>query len=200
MRVLFTADPDSLVNGKIYTVTFINQNGTNQIALKETTDTTPLLNQTVLVKAGTNFRGTIFYYDGTSWKQGQNKTGINQAPVFDLYNDAGTPLSSLEGSTFAGNKIFSYKTGVGSNDTELGFPLSYRTIENSGDITFDFNLLNDTYQYDVLTDVLTVKTDTALLRKYTDRTTFSSVSGWKKAPMRSEQPVVLQYVLSLIHI
>ena len=194
MRVLFTADPDSLVNGKIYTVTFINQNGTNQIALKETTDTTPLLNQTVLVKAGTNFRGTIFYYDGTSWKQGQNKTGINQAPVFDLYNDAGTPLSSLEGSTFAGNKIFSYKTGVGSNDTELGFPLSYRTIENSGDITFDFNLLNDTYQYDVLTDVVTVKTDTALLRKYTARTTFSSVSGWKKAPMLSEQPVVLQYV------
>ena len=27
MRVLFTADPDSLVNGKIYTVTFITQNG-----------------------------------------------------------------------------------------------------------------------------------------------------------------------------
>ena len=56
MRVLFTADPDSLVNGKIYTVTFINPNGTNQIALKETTDTTPLENQTVPSKIRNKFQ------------------------------------------------------------------------------------------------------------------------------------------------
>ena len=50
----------------------------------------------------------------------------------------------------------------------------------------------DTYQYDVLTDVFTVSTDTALLRKYTDRTTFTNVSGWTKAPTKSTQPVVKQ--------
>ena len=38
MRVLFTADPDC--KRKIYTVTFINPNGTTQIVPKETTDTT----------------------------------------------------------------------------------------------------------------------------------------------------------------
>ena len=91
-------------------------------------------------------------------------------------------------------KYFLISKGKEPNDTELGFPLSYRTIENSGDITFDFNLLNDTYQYDQGTNVLNVKTDTALLRKYTNRTTFTSVSGWKKAPTKSEQPVILQYV------
>ena len=91
-----------------------------------------------------------------------------------------------------GNKIFSYKVGTGSNDTELGFPLSYRTIENSGDIVFDFNLLSDTYQYEVLTDVLNVSTDTGLLRKYSDRQTFVAKSGWIKAPMKSRQPVVQQ--------
>ena len=194
MRVLFTADPDSLVNGKIYTVTFINHNGTNQIALKETTDTTPLENQTVQVKSGTNFKGKVFWYNGTTWRQGQDKTSVNQQPLFDMYNNEGTLLSAIDGSTFKGNKIFSYKQGEGTNDTELGFPLSYRTIENSGDITFDFNLLNDMYQYDQGTNVLKVKTDTALLRKYTNRTTFTSVSGWKKAPTKSEQPVILQYV------
>ena len=77
----------------------------------------------------------MYYYNGTVWKQGQNKTAVNQAPLFDLYNDTGMSLSALEGSTFKGNKIFSYKQGTGINDTELGFPLSYRTIENSGDIT-----------------------------------------------------------------
>ena len=192
MRVLFTADPDSFVAGKIYEVNFISQNGNLQLALKESTDAVPQTNETVLVKAGTNYKGKIFYYNGTTWKQTQDKTKVNQQPLFDLYNDAGAQLSTLDSSTFAGNKIFSYKVGTGANDTELGFPLSYRTIENSGDIVFDFNLLLDTYQYDVLTDVLTVSTDTALLRKYTDRTTFTNVSGWTKAPTKSTQPVVKQ--------
>ena len=196
MRVLFTADPDSFVSGKIYEVRFINQNGTLQIALKETTDATPLENETVLVKSGTNFKGKIFYYNGTTWKQTQDKIKVNQQPLFDLYNDAGTELSALESSTFRGNKVFSYKVGTGANDTELGFPLSYRTIENSGDIVFDFNLLSDSYQYDELADVFTVSTDTALLRKYTDRTTFTSVSAWTKAPYKSKQYVADQFVVA----
>ena len=43
-------------------------------------------------------------------------------------------------TTFIGNKLFSYKQGTGTNDIELGFPLSYRALENTGDIEFDFNL------------------------------------------------------------
>ena len=192
MRVLFTADPDSFVAGKIYEVNFISQNGSQQLALKETTDSVPQTDETVLIKSGTKFKGKLFYYNGTTWRQTQDKTKVNQQPLFDLYNDSGAQLSTLESSTFAGNKIFSYKVGTGNNDTELGFPLSYRTIENSGDIVFDFNLLLDTYQYDELTDVLNVSTDTALLRKYTDRTNFTNVSGWTKAPNKSIQPVVKQ--------
>ena len=91
--------------------------------------------------------------------------------------------------------MFSYKVGTGTNDTELGFPLSYRTIENSGDIVFDFNLLADTYQYDEIADVLTVSTDTALLRKYTDRTSYTNQSGWTKALTKSKQPVVEQFTV-----
>ena len=192
MRVLFTADPDTLVAGKIYEVTFISQNGKTQIALKETTDTAPQTNETVLVNAGTNYKGKMFYYTGTAWKQGQDKISTNQPPLFDLFNDAGTSLNSLSGSTFIGTKVFSYKVGIGTNDKELGFALSYRTIENSGDITFNFDLLTDTYQYDVLADVITVRTDTSLLRKYSGRTTYSSVAGWTKAPQKSHQPVVQQ--------
>ena len=51
MRVLFTADPDSFVAGKIYEVSFINPNGTLQIVPKETEDATPLENETVLIKS-----------------------------------------------------------------------------------------------------------------------------------------------------
>ena len=121
MRVLFTADPDTLVAGKIYEVTFIKQNNKTQIALKETTDTTPLTNETVLVNGGDKFKGKMFYYTGTAWRQGQDKIATNQQPLFDLYNDAGTSLNTLSGSTFTGTKVFSYKVGTGTADTELGF-------------------------------------------------------------------------------
>ena len=193
MRVLFTADPDSFVSGKIYEVKFISQNSNNQITLVETTDTAPITNETVLVKSGDKNKGKIYYYNGTTWKLGQNKTEINQTPLFDLYNDTGTALSTLEGSTFRGNKLFSYKQGTGTNDTELGFPLSYRTIENSGDITFDFNLLSDTYNYDQVADVITASTDTGILRKYSAIDAYTNVTGWIKAKALSTQPVVKQY-------
>ena len=67
MRVLFTADPDSFVSGKIYQVSFISQNGNTQISLKETTDTAPLQDETVLSKSGVKYKGKIFYYTGTTW-------------------------------------------------------------------------------------------------------------------------------------
>jgi len=60
-----------------------------------------------------------------------NHPSVNQQPLFDLYNDQGIALSTLDGSSFAGNKIFSYKVGTGTNDTELDFPLSYRSISKS---------------------------------------------------------------------
>ena len=86
MRVLFTADPDSLVAGKIYEVNFISQNGNLQLALKETTDAIPQTNETVLVKSGTNYKGKLFFYDGTTWRQTQDTTKVHQQPLFDLYN------------------------------------------------------------------------------------------------------------------
>ena len=193
MRVLFSADPDSFVNGKIYEVKFISHNGNNQITLVETSDTTPVTNETILIKSGTENKGKMYYYNGTTWKLGQNKTDINQAPLFDLYNDTGMALSALEGSTFRGNKVFSYRVGSGSNDTELGFPLSYRTIENSGDITFDFNLLSEFYQFDQVADVITSSTDTGILRKYSSIDNFTNVTGWIKAKTKSIQPIVKQY-------
>lgn len=192
MRILFTADPDSFVAGKIYEVKFISHNGTRQITLIETDDTNPLENETVFVKSGAKFKGKLFWYNGTKWSQAQDKTGLNQQPLFDIYNGEDKSLTTLDGSSFTGCKIFSYKQGTGTKDTELGFPLTYRTIENSGDIVFDFNLLSDTYTYDNVANVITASTDTGQLRKYKTRTTYDSVEGWTKANTESEQWVVAQ--------
>ena len=151
MRVLFTGDPDSLVNGKVFEVKFLTHNNRYQISLIETTDTTPVSNNTVLVKTGTKNAGCMYWYNGTQWKKAQDKTGLNQAPKFDLFDEFGYSYSDeiyYPSSNFGGNRIFSYKIGEGKNDTELGFPLSYKNFVNIGDIVYDFCLLNKTYKYE----------------------------------------------------
>jgi hypothetical protein len=196
MRVLFAADTDILVNGKIFEVKFINHSSNattaTQISLIEVDDTTPQTNETVLIKDGNTYQGKMFFYNGTEWKIAQEKTGFNQHPRFDLFGTDGNSLSTLESSTFTGTKLFSYREGTGTNDTELGFPLAYRSIENSGDIIFDFNILTDTFTFQNITDVLVATTDSALLRQYTDLDTFETVSPWIKAGY-SKQKVVRQF-------
>ena len=197
MRVLFTADTDVLVAGKIYKVNFITHKNKNQISLTEETDSAPLLNENVLVKDGNVYKGTFFYYDGTEWKQGQEKTSRNQSPLFDLFDSSGISFSNTteyDASQFYGNKLFSYQTGTGTADSELGFPLQYRSIENVGDIVFNFDLLNNSFTYQIGNDIITVNTDTSFLQKYSDRTTYTSVNGWIKAEQDSNQNVIRQYV------
>ena len=195
-RILFTADPDLRVNGRIYKVKFITQNGTRQIALTDEADTEPKTNETVLVTSGTENAGKIYWYNGTKWNKAQDKLKSNQAPTFNLYDENDTGFDTYTSNNWLGTKLFSYKQGSGVNDTVLGFPLTYRNINNSGDIVFDFNLLNDSFIYQENNQTKTGKTDTATLRKYTDLNTYTNVSGWKKALADSKQKVIRQYVVS----
>ena len=203
MRILFTADPDPFVNGKIYKVDFINFNdgtgraNTRQIALREETDTDPLENEVVLVKQGNQNKGTMYYYTGTAWKKCQLKNNVNQTPLFDIFDSAGKSYAddtSYSSTTFKGNKVFSYKVGTGSNDKELGFPIAYRSIDNVGDITFTFDLLNQTFDYQIDNELYTKSTDIGFLRKYDDRTVYKNVNGWQKTDENQKQNVIRQYV------
>ena len=197
MRVLFTADTDILVSGKIYQVKFIKIGNTRQISLVETDDTAPLENETAFVTQGNKYAGQTFYFNGSIWNQAQQKTKRNQPPLFDLCCPFGSEyadVTTFESSTFSGTKVFSYREGTGTDDSELGFPLTYRTIENSGDIVFDFNLLNDSFTYQLDEELITVTTDTSNLRKYTSRDTFNYVNGYSSIPTQSKQYVIRQYV------
>ena len=201
MRVMFTADTDKLVAGRIFKVNFINfasGGATNrQITLVAETDSIPQANEVVLVANGTAFKGKMFYYTGTKWELTQAKTKANQCPLFDIFDtngDSFADIATYSSSTFLGTKLFSYKVGTGTSDTELGFPLAYRSISNVGDIVFSFDLLNDSFNYTSGNDAFTKKTDIGFLRKYTTLTTYENVTGWKKVTTPSEQLVIRQYV------
>jgi hypothetical protein len=197
MRILFVAEEDIRHSGKIYKVKFILHKGQRQISLIEQDDSNPLENETVLALNGVEYQGRMFYFDGTVWNLTQEKTNVNQQPLFDLFdqnNISYNDTSEYPQSNFAGNKIFSYRVGTGTNDTELGFPLSYRSINNIGDLVFDFNLLADSFTYVPDLDTITLSTSTCILKKYTNRTDFSSVNGWVVANTESSQRVANQYI------
>jgi len=167
-RILFTADTDILVNNKIYQVEFLDfqhlNGGSRQIHLVEVS--VPQLSQIVLVKRGKLNQGNSFWYNGSAWVLAQEKLTVNQAPLFDMVDSNKISYSDTDvynGSTFTGTTLFSYKSGTGSPDPVLEFPLSYMNINNIGDIVFNFNLATDTFQYKSGTSLITVNVSAGFL-------------------------------------
>ena len=122
--------------------------GTSIVLTQLTTNVDTL--DKVYVKEGTNYKGTEWYYDGYNWNQTQSKTASNQPPLYNLYDNDKVLLSDAgkySSSDFVGSKIFGYKVGTGTNDTELGFPLSYSSGVDKSDIQFCNFLNEETYTY-----------------------------------------------------
>jgi hypothetical protein len=197
MRVLFTKDPDIRVNGKIYSVEFITFQGQRQIALRETDDAEPLENETVLSTQGSTYKGKILFYTGSDWKLAQQKIEVNQPPLFDVFDCDGASLADPEvyqSSSFTGSAVFSYRRGKGVADTELGFPLAYRSIQNTGDIVFNFNLTEDVISFcPDNSEPIQEKTGIGYLKVFDTRDEFRYINGWKKAETLSYQSVIRQY-------
>ena len=197
-RVLFTADTDPLVVNKIYQVDFIDvkhlSTGSKQIHLIEVD--TPALGDVTIIKDGMQYYSQMFWFDGTTWIEAQQKIDTNQAPLFDIVDNNGISYGDhtvYNGSTFKGTNLFSYKVGNGIADTVLGFALSYQNVANIGDIVFNFNLATDTFQYKESTNLITQKIDVGYLlgQDYAGNPTYEN--GWQVCASTTIQPAVRVY-------
>ena len=149
MRIVFADDIDPTVKNQIFIVTLESINGQSAITLVPAEDSQIDPNNNLVVLQGTN-KGLEYYFNGTDWTQGQQKTAVNQSPLFDVIDLNGNSFSDTAvypASTFAGTKIFSYQIGNGTPDSVLGFPLSYRNFNQIGDIQFNNNFDSDTFTY-----------------------------------------------------
>lgn len=96
--------------------------------------------------------GKIYYFDGSSWLPAQEKTYVNQMPLFDIVDANGHSLSDMDfypSTTFSGSTLFQYSIGSGANDPELHFPVKYNFIQNVGDIEFTVSLNSETFVYNL---------------------------------------------------
>ena len=159
-RIVFAADTDVLVRDKIYTVHIVNVNGLDdpedwRVHLVAATDSDVLAGASIVATRAlykTRIEDAVqYWFDGSYWYYGQQKTSYNQFPKFDMFTENNVTISNqslYRNSSFQGTELFSYKLGTGTADKILGFPLSYRSFQNVGDIQFQDDFDNDTFTYE----------------------------------------------------
>jgi hypothetical protein len=200
-RVIFAADTDLSVRDKIYVVSFATPDTVPPlisqpiIVLTEATDGAVQLDESTVCLNGTGIAGKTFWYDGNAWIQAQQKTSVQQAPLYNVYDIDGVSFGNkakYQSSDFAGSKLFSYAVGdTNILDPILQFPLQYLNINNVGDIVFDNNLYVDTFTY-TIDNVSTVKDiSSGNAREYDDRVTYHKLIGWQTAAV--EQQIYQQF-------
>ena len=190
MKVTFNADTDITVIGKIYEVNFVTHGSTSRIHLKEIE--VPTEGSSVVVTNGENNQGTSWYFNNGAWIKGQQKTVINQAPLFDLYDINGTSFTdSYYGiGNFLGNKLVSYKQGEGSNDPVLGFPIEYQNVNNIGDIVFAYDWDDSSFSYTRNSQSYVQDTASGLVKINKDLSNSSFESGWSLVEEKLRQNII----------
>jgi len=204
-RIIFSVDNNPDVRNKIYVVRFSNISGvTPVITLTEADDGLVLQNEGTVAYKGYYNQGKDFYYYFNNnpavlenqWQQAQQKTRVNQAPFFDVFDADGISFGDAEiytGSSFTGNKLFSYGIGSGINDIVLGFPLRYSSVNNVGDISFDVPLNSATFNYVRGSTPVTQQVNTGYVHNYSDLNTLTRALGWQTAVAESRQYQIFSF-------
>ena len=193
-RVIFANDYDVNIINQIYQVQIQNINSTSYITLVPTDDDPVVSGQNFLITSGVN-AGKTYYYNGSWTTNGtqnlcQAKSTANQPPLFDLVDVNGYSFGDTTvypGTNFTGTKFFGYSIGTGSNDTLLGFPLTYQNFNNIGDIVF-----TNFYDTDTFTDTANptapgISCNTGYLAKNKGLGNVTKLNNWTSSVEPTEQ-------------
>jgi len=204
MRILIANDKDPLINNKIYKVSFVKVQGQDvtSLNLTEDSDTNPIDGEAVTAEYGRNHQGKTFFYSSSTkkWQTGQNKTKLNQSPLFDLYDSNHVSFSNTTtypNSTFSGATLFSYKTSDSAVlDSVLGLKVKYKTINNVGDILFTSDLATNSFDYNINNTIYTKSFKTGHTHVQNEYNKHRSQTNWKKLKAKSKQRVVRTFVVT----
>ena len=203
--IIFAADSNPDVRNQIYQVKFIVPDpevSTVPIIDLIPVATDPVLNNQVTVcTSGNTLTGKSFYYIDAAWQTAQQKTAVNQAPLFDVFDSSGYSFgdsTQYPSTNFGGCKLLSYAENPNNSvDSVLGIPLAFVSIGNIGDILFDNNLYVDTFIYTPTGGTgVTVNVSTGFVHQYLDRITYTPEIGWQTAAIPSLARQQFQFTYS----
>lgn len=205
IRILFTNASDPLVRNRIYILSLVQYDadavtgapeGDFYIKLTEAEDSVSEAFDTVVVTQGI-YKGASWWYDGSNWIESQEKTHLQQDPLFDVVDSAGKSLSEYTNSTFQGTKLFGYvRSESGTDDAVLGFPLRYRNFGTQGDIEFKNYFTTDTFSYveEQVTYPDVRISESGLLQKILSRDTVTQRNIWRTVVEDSKQYQIIGYL------
>ena len=189
MRIIFANDIDPNVKNEIWQVDIQIINSTNFLRLITTTDDPVVAGQNILVTQGIN-SGKVYRFDGTNWFECQEKTSLNQPPLFDLVDRNGYSFADTTvypSTTFAGSQLFGYSVGAGTADTIIGFPLSYQNFNNIGDIVFNNYYSTDTFTYISSGVTVSEQCSSGYIKQNASLTSNSLLTDWIDSVENSKQ-------------
>ena len=196
-RIVFANDLNPDVKSKIYVASFIKLTGSTQpiISLTIAPDGECASSDQIQITKGDKV-GHTYWFDGTTWIDGQFKQNVNQPPLFDIFDSNGISFgdqSFYAGSDFNGCTIFEYAPGTGADDTVLGFPIKYSSVNNLGDISFNLTLNTQTFNYVNGSTSMVGKVESGYVFDYKSRTDYTRMIGWQPAVEESFQYQVFEF-------
>jgi hypothetical protein len=202
LRVLFANDIDPLVRDKIYVVSLVYTEaspttglptGDPQIKLTVADDGDSNVYDTLVVKLG-RYKGSQWWYTGSQWLECQQKTELQQDPLYDIVDSNEVSFADYTASTFAGTRVIGYKrSSTSTADTVLGFGLSYRNFGTQGDIEFQNYYDTDTFTYVNGGVTVTGNVNTGFLAKIVDRDNITFANVWSTVAEYSKQYQILTF-------
>ena len=194
-RVIFNAPSLEGIKGNVYEVVYVIQNGVPTLTLTPTYE--PVVEDSITVLLGDENNGTEWWFDGSLWVYAQQKEFLNQAPLFELFDQDGNSYADKTHylSDFTGNKIFSYAQGTGTVDPYLGFPISYKTATLIGSILFDNNLCADSIVVsELLKPTYTISANSAYIKIGTEyKNAWTQTADYEIPVLSSTATGILSY-------
>ena len=141
--VIFNEDADPLVQGKIFEVhyDFVDNKKVLNLILKD--DLSDKISPTVCINSGAEYTGSSWWFNDTKWIYGQQHTQLNQAPLFDVFDNNGESYVR-DDSDFKGTKLFGYSEG-NIFDKILGLNIKLENSVGIGSYVFKSYLMTDTF-------------------------------------------------------
>lgn len=192
-RVIFNADTDANVRGKIYEVKYDLTAPTPILHLEEAEDFEPDDLNSMSVNYGLQNSGKTFYYNIVTdkWIEAQQRSLLNQTPLFDLFDSNGVSYTQIaDKNNFIGNKIFGYDIGTGSPDSVLGFPLKYQNSVGVGSYLFKNYFMSDVISITSNSISNRVSTGITYIKINNPTGTETLLNVWNKNVQDYEIPIV----------
>ena len=198
-RIVFINDPEQ--KNKIFTVHFDEfADGTTRIHFDD--DSSVIAeNTSITARKGSTQKGKTYHYVDGTWMSSQNKTKLQQKPLFDLFDSFGNSIgnrSSFTSTTFQGSTLFEIATDdtQGTPDTVYGTNVIYKRFGLVSDIQF-----NDTYNSDNFSYLTTLGLKSFALRQYyakvNDGNTYDLKNNWTKNLIEYPQLKIEEYESSV---